>query len=122
MSKYGNIKTRTSDGIVHDSMKEANRWCELKMLEKAGLIQDLQRQVKFELIPKQDGERAVHYVADFVYVEDGKKIVEEAAEVWMAAEYESDERTAEEISQLLYHLQVMMIARGLTLEDVYRHL
>jgi hypothetical protein len=58
-------------------MKEANRWCELRMLEKAGLIQDLQRQVKFELIPKQDGERAVHYVADFVYVEDGKKIVED---------------------------------------------
>jgi hypothetical protein len=58
-------------------MKEANRWCELKMLEKAGLIKDLQRQVKFELIPKQDGERAVHYVADFVYVEDGKMIVED---------------------------------------------
>ena len=52
----------------------------------------------------------------------GKKIVEEAAEVWMAAEHESDEATAEEISQLLYHLQVMMIARGLSLEDVYRHL
>ncbi|WP_147917418.1 phosphoribosyl-ATP diphosphatase [Ruania zhangjianzhongii] len=52
----------------------------------------------------------------------GKKIVEEAAEVWMAAEYQSDAETAEEISQLLYHLQVMMIARGLTLEDVYTHL
>ena len=52
----------------------------------------------------------------------GKKIVEEAAEVWMAAEHESDERTAEEISQLLYHLQVLMLARGLTLEDVYAHL
>ena len=52
----------------------------------------------------------------------GKKIVEEAGEVWMAAEYEGKERTAEEISQLLYHLQVMMIDRGLTLEDVYRHL
>lgn len=52
----------------------------------------------------------------------GKKVVEEAAEVWMAAEYESDERTAEEISQLLYHLQVLMLARGLRLEDVYRHL
>ena len=52
----------------------------------------------------------------------GKKIVEEAAEVWMAAEHESDERAAEEISQLLYHLQVLMLARGLTLEDVYRHL
>ena len=52
----------------------------------------------------------------------GKKVVEEAAEVWMAAEHESDERAAEEISQLLYHLQVLMLARGLTLEDVYAHL
>ena len=52
----------------------------------------------------------------------GKKIVEEAAEVWMAAEHESAERAAEEISQLLYHLQVLMLARGLSLEDVYTHL
>jgi phosphoribosyl-ATP pyrophosphohydrolase len=52
----------------------------------------------------------------------GKKIVEEAAEVWMAAEHESDDATAEEISQLLYHLQVLMLARGLDLDDVYRHL
>lgn len=52
----------------------------------------------------------------------GKKIVEEAAEVWMAAEYEGDDACAEEISQLLYHLQVLMLAKGLTLNDVYRHL
>ncbi|AJM77763.1 phosphoribosyl-ATP diphosphatase [Rathayibacter toxicus] len=52
----------------------------------------------------------------------GKKIVEEAAEVWMAAEYEGDDRTAEEISQLLYHLQVLMLAKGLSTADVYRHL
>jgi phosphoribosyl-ATP pyrophosphohydrolase len=52
----------------------------------------------------------------------GKKIVEEAAEVWMAAEYQSDTETAEEISQLIYHVQVMMIAKGLSPEDVYRHL
>ena len=52
----------------------------------------------------------------------GKKIVEEAAEVWMAAEHEGRERTAEEISQLLYHLQVLMLATDLSLEDVYRHL
>ncbi|MCJ0699569.1 phosphoribosyl-ATP diphosphatase [Frigoribacterium faeni] len=52
----------------------------------------------------------------------GKKIVEEAAEVWMAAEYEGDTATAEEISQLLYHLQVLMLAKGLTPADVYRHL
>ena len=52
----------------------------------------------------------------------GKKIVEEAAEVWMAAEYQSDEETAEEISQLVYHLQVLMVAKGLTPADVWRHL
>ncbi|MBW3658760.1 MAG: phosphoribosyl-ATP diphosphatase [Actinobacteria bacterium] len=52
----------------------------------------------------------------------GKKIVEEAAEVWMAAEHEGRERTAEEISQLLYHLQVLMIASGIALDDVYAHL
>jgi len=52
----------------------------------------------------------------------GKKIVEEAAEVWMAAEYESKEQAAEEISQLLYHLQVLMLALDLDLEDIYRYL
>ncbi|WDE99084.1 phosphoribosyl-ATP diphosphatase [Lentisphaera profundi] len=52
----------------------------------------------------------------------GKKIVEEAAEVWMAAKFETDDDTALEISQLLYHLQVMMIDQKLTLEDVYKKL
>lgn len=52
----------------------------------------------------------------------GKKIIEEAGEVWLAAEHESDESLGEEISQLVYWLQVMMIKRGLTLDDVYRHL
>lgn len=52
----------------------------------------------------------------------GKKVVEEAAEVWMAAEYETKEQAAEEISQLLYHLQVMMLALDLDLDDVYRYL
>ena len=52
----------------------------------------------------------------------GKKIVEEAAEVWMAAEYQSDEELAEEISQLMYWTQVIMVQRGLTPEDVYKHL
>lgn len=59
-------------------------------------------------------DRGVHFI--------GKKLVEEAAEAWMAAEFQSDEEAAEEISQLLYHAQVMMIAKGLTLQDVYRHL
>lgn len=52
----------------------------------------------------------------------GKKLVEEAAEAWMAAEHESPERAAEEISQLLYHAQVLMLATGLELDDVYAHL
>ena len=52
----------------------------------------------------------------------GKKIVEEAAEVWMAAEYQSDEEMAAEISQLIYHLQVLMVAKGLAPADIWRHL
>ena len=52
----------------------------------------------------------------------GKKILEEAGEVWLAAEHESDEALAEEISQLLYRVQVIMLGRGLTPADVYRHL
>ena len=52
----------------------------------------------------------------------GKKILEEAGEVWLAAEHESDEALAEEISQLIYHLQTLMLARGLKPEDIYRYL
>lgn len=52
----------------------------------------------------------------------GKKVVEEAAEAWMAAEYEGQERTAEEIAQLLYHVQVLMLASKVSLDDVYRRL
>lgn len=59
-------------------------------------------------------EKGTHFI--------GKKIVEEAAEVWMACEFQSKEEAAEEISQLIYHLQVMMIDRGLELEDIYKYL
>ena len=59
-------------------------------------------------------QKGIHFI--------GKKVVEEAAEVWMASEHEDRERAAEEISQLLYHLQVMMIDRGLKLEDIYKYL
>ncbi|MDI2126460.1 phosphoribosyl-ATP diphosphatase [Yinghuangia seranimata] len=69
----------------------------------------------------QTGSRTVELVRQGPHA-IGKKVVEEAAEVWMAAEYEGADRCAEEISQLLYHLQVMMVARGITLEDVYAHL
>lgn len=78
-NKYHNQKTRTSDGVVHDSKKEASRWMELQLLQKAGIICDLNRQVKFELIPTQDGERSCCYVADFIYTETktGKFVVED---------------------------------------------
>ena len=97
-SKYYNVKTRASDGTVLDSIKEARRYEELLMLQRAGKITDLQRQVRYELIPAQyefyprysksgerlkDGkrllERSVDYVADFEYkdVETGNTIVED---------------------------------------------
>ncbi|MHA7141824.1 MULTISPECIES: phosphoribosyl-ATP diphosphatase [unclassified Arthrobacter] len=72
-------------------------------------------------VARPDGSRTIAELDSGVHG-IGKKVVEEAAEVWMAAEYESDEAAAEEISQLLYHLQVLMIAKGLTLDDVYKHL
>lgn len=94
--RYYHIKTATSDGAVHDSRKEANRWCELTLLERAGKISNLQRQVPFELIPAQyesferygkngkrlkDGQRCIEksvvYIADFVYNEGGKRVVED---------------------------------------------
>lgn len=97
-SKYYSKKTYTSDGIKHDSQKEANRWAELKLLQRAGEISDLQRQVEFELIPNQYEviekvsnktgkplkpktkliERKVCYIADFVYTDkNGNRVVED---------------------------------------------
>ena len=76
MNKYRNKKT-VKDGMVFDSKKEASRFRELQLLEKAGKIQNLQTQVKFELIPKQEGERATNYIADFMYQENGKTVVED---------------------------------------------
>lgn len=76
MSKYKNRKT-VIDGIAFDSKKEAARYGELQFLAKAGAIQDLRLQVPFELIPKQIRERAVKYIADFVYTENGQMVVED---------------------------------------------
>ena len=70
-------KKITVDGITFHSKKEYNRYYELLILQRAGIINNLQRQVKFELIPKQDGERKCEYIADFVYEENGKRIVED---------------------------------------------
>ena len=78
-----------------------------------------------ELVKKVDeGDSAsntVHLVSSGVHA-IGKKILEEAGEVWIAAEYQSDDALSEEISQLIYHLQVLMLARGLTPASIYRYL
>lgn len=75
-NKYHNVKTYVGK-IKFDSKKEANRYLELCMLEKSGIIKNLERQKRFEIVPKTDGERVVHYVADFVYEENGKLICED---------------------------------------------
>lgn len=81
MSKYHSTPVEV-DGIRFDSKREANRWFELRMLERAGKIEKLKRQVKYLLIPSQyrDGkciERECSYLADFVYVKDGHLVVED---------------------------------------------
>lgn len=81
MTKYHNIPT-TIDGIRFDSRKEANRFYQLRLMERAGEISNLRRQVEYELIPAQKtpAGRAVHpvkYVADFVYDDHGKTVVED---------------------------------------------
>lgn len=76
MNKYGARKV-TVNGQIFDSQKECHRYGVLRLLERAGKISDLKRQVTYELIPKQVGERACSYIADFTYYEDGKLIVED---------------------------------------------
>lgn len=81
--KYGNSKV-TVGGIRFDSKREAERWQELHLMEKAGRIAELQRQVKFVLVPSQRGtdgkviEKQITYIADFVYRKDGRTIVEDS--------------------------------------------
>lgn len=105
-SKNYNVKTRTSDGLVFDSLKEARRWEELLLLQKANKISDLQRQVVFELLPNQyetyeryskrglrleDGvklvERKVDYIADFTYRDENGKLVVEDVKGMKLPEY-----------------------------------
>ena len=82
---------------------------------------DLFSELEQKSAARPEGSRTVELLDGGVHA-IGKKIVEEAAEVWMAAEYQTAEETAEEISQLIYHLQVLMVAKGLAPADVWRHL
>lgn len=84
-------------------------------------FEDLFSELSTKAIERPEGSGTVKEIDAGIHA-IGKKIAEEAGEVWIAAEYQSDEQLGEEISQLIYHLQVLMIARGLTLSDVYRYL
>lgn len=77
MTSKFHAKKTIVDGITFDSAREANRWTELKILERAGVIEQLKRQVRFELIPKLPGERAAYYYADFTYLANGRLVVED---------------------------------------------
>lgn len=82
---------------------------------------ELWAELSEKAITRPEGSGTVRQLDAGVHA-TGKKLVEEAAESWMAAEHESKERAAEEISQLLYHAQVLMLGLGLELDDVYAHL
>lgn len=73
-SKY-HAKRVEIEGVLFDSKKEAQLWVRLQNLQRMGVISELQRQVRFELVPKQKDERAVHYVADYVFKEGDKLVV-----------------------------------------------
>ena len=84
-------------------------------------LEDLYAELRERAATRPEGSGTVRELDAGVHA-IGKKIVEEAAEVWMAAEYQGKAEAAEEISQLLYHLQVLMVSLGLELEDVYEYL
>jgi len=84
-------------------------------------FEDLFAELRHRAATRPEGSGTVRALDAGVHA-IGKKVVEEAAEVWMAAEYQSTAETAEEISQLIYHLQVLMISLGIDLDDVYEYL
>ena len=84
-------------------------------------FEQLFAEIKEKSVLRPDNSETVKWLDSGVHT-IGKKIVEEAAEVWMAAEYEGNERTAEEISQLIYHLQVLMTAMGIDIADLEKNL
>ena len=107
MNKYKNRRITTPDGTF-DSKREYERWCELKLLQRAGKICDLRRQVKYHLVPAQynkvRNERPVDYIADFVYVENGRTVVEDV----------KGKRTPEYIIKR----KLMRYLRGITIREV----
>lgn len=121
MGKYY-AKKVTRDGMTFDSVKEYKRYCELRLLEKAGAISNLQRQVEFELIPAQREpdrvgvrggkikgktiEHAVKYIADFVYTEDGQVVVEDV------------KSPATKTPEYVLKRKLMLWAKGIKIKEV----
>jgi phosphoribosyl-ATP pyrophosphohydrolase len=84
-------------------------------------FEELWHELSTKAVERPEGSGTVAALDSGVHA-IGKKILEEAGEVWLAAEHESDEALAEEISQLIYHLQTLMLARGLAIKDIYKYL
>jgi len=84
-------------------------------------FESLWEELSEKALNRPDGSGTVAAIDSGIHA-IGKKILEEAGEVWLAAEHESDEALAEEISQLIYHLQTLMLARGLSINDIYKFL
>lgn len=107
MNKYKNRRITTPDGTF-DSKREYERWCELKLLQRAGKIRDLRRQVRYHLVPAQynkiRNERPVDYIADFVYQKNGRTVVEDV----------KGKRTPEYIIKR----KLMRYLRGITIQEV----
>ena len=107
MSKYHSRKITTPEGTF-DSKREYERWCELKLLQRAGKIRDLRRQVRYHLVPAQynkiRNERPVDYIADFVYLQNGRTVVEDV----------KGKRTPEYIIKR----KLMLYLRGIIIQEV----
>lgn len=119
MSKYRSKKI-TRDGMTFDSKKEYERWCELRLLEKAGKIKNLQRQVKFELLPSQkvDGkvvERACHYVADFVYYLAPQNEADKFLDLW---KYVVEDTKGFRTTDYIIKRKLMLWVHGIRIKEV----
>jgi phosphoribosyl-ATP pyrophosphohydrolase len=106
---------------VRNSVRTLLRTHERRKAEAVKTFDELFAELTDRARARPVGSGTVAALDDGVHAQ-GKKVLEEAGEVWIAAEYESDERLAEEISQLLYRVQVLMLGRGISTTDVYRYL
>lgn len=122
MSKYHSRKVE-ANGIVFDSSREADRWLELKRLEESGTITDLQRQVKFELIPTQkiDGrvkERPITYIADFTYYRGGAYVVEDVKPKDKTGNVPKAYKATPAYREFVIKRKLMLYLKGIAIREV----